>query len=100
VPIAVARDRHRVDREHRASAGAQAGDQQPPVGLDRHRDRVFSVVAGLGQQLQQDREPRRVVADAPLRELFSVSVDQRDVVMILGPVDTAEHCRHRVPLRR
>ena len=55
---------------------------------------VVRAVAGLGQQLQQRGEPGRVVADPALGQQRAVLVDQGDVVMVLGPVDPAEH-RHR-----
>jgi hypothetical protein len=64
VPVPVAGHRHRVDRVDGAAGGAQARDQQPARGLDRHRDRVPGGVAVLGQQAQQLREPGRVIADA------------------------------------
>jgi hypothetical protein len=44
----------------------------------------------LGEQLCQRREPGEVVADPPLRQLPAAVVDDRDVVMTLGPIDPAE----------
>jgi hypothetical protein len=41
VPVTVAGHRHRVDGVDLPAGRAQAGDQQPARGLDRHRDRVF-----------------------------------------------------------
>jgi hypothetical protein len=64
------------------------------AGLDRHRDRIVRAVPGLDQQVQQCGEPGRIVVDPTLGHQGAVLVDQRDVVMVLGPVDPAEH-RHR-----
>jgi len=58
--------------------------------------RRVRITASLDQQLQQRSEPGRVVADPPLGQQSAVLVDQRDVVMVLGPVDSAEH-RHQDP---
>ena len=63
VPVPVAGHRHRVDGVDRAAGGAQAGNEQPAGCLDGHRDRGFGAVAVLGEQVQQRREPGRVVAD-------------------------------------
>jgi hypothetical protein len=38
VPAAVAAHHLRVDRIHLVASGHQRPDQQPPVGLDPHRD--------------------------------------------------------------
>jgi hypothetical protein len=95
VPVPIPRHGHRVDRVDRASGGAQTGHQQAVAGLDRHRDRCVGSVPGVGQQLQQGGEPGRVVTDSPFDQQGPVLVDQRYVVMVLGPVDPAEH-RHRL----
>jgi hypothetical protein len=75
VAVAVARDRHRVDRVHRSPGGPQAGHQQPAAGLDRHRNRLLAGVAGVAQQLQQLGETGRVVGDPPLGHQLPVGVD-------------------------
>jgi hypothetical protein len=67
------------------------------AGLDRHRDRCLRSVARVGQQLQQRGESGRVVADAALGQQGAILVDQRDVVMVLGPVNPAEHRHRTVP---
>jgi len=72
MPVPVAGHRHRVDGVDGAAGGAQARDQQPAGGLDRHRDRVFGGVAVPGQQAQQLREPGRVVADAAAGQQLAV----------------------------
>jgi hypothetical protein len=54
------------------------------------------MVPDLDQQLQQRAEPGRVVADPPPGQQGAVLVDQCNVVMVLGPVDPAEH-RHQDP---
>jgi hypothetical protein len=89
VAIAVAVHGLGVDRVHLAAGGAQAGHQQASVGLDRHGNGVLGAVAGLGQQRQQQPEPGRVVADAPLAGDVSFGIDQRHVVVVFGPVDAA-----------
>jgi hypothetical protein len=102
------RHRHRIscarrsgdlgtDREHFPTCESQAGDQQTATGLDRHRDRIVRAVAGVGQELQQQREPGGVVADAPLGQQRSFRVDQGHVMMIFGPVDAAKHSQECCP---
>ncbi len=100
VPVPVAGHRHRVDRVDLAAGAAQAGGQQPARGLDRHRDRVLGAVAVLGQQAQQLGQPGRVVADPAAGQQRAVPVYQGDVVVVLGPVDAAEHIhKHSSPCR-
>jgi hypothetical protein len=89
VPFPVAGHSHRVDREHRAPSRAQRGHQQPPRGLDRDRDQILGAVAGGGEHLGQRAESGRVVTDALLGHQFSGTVDDRDVVMAFGPVNSA-----------
>jgi hypothetical protein len=91
VPVAVAGHGHRVDRVDLPAAGAQARGQQPARGFDRHRDRGIGAVAVPGEQPQQGGQPGCVVADPPAGQQFAVPVDQGDVVVVLGPVDAAEH---------
>jgi hypothetical protein len=91
VPVPVAGDGHRVDRVDRAAGGAQAGGQQPAWCLDRHRHGVLARVAVPGEQVQQLREPGRVVADAAAGQQLPVPVHHGDVVVVFGPVDAAEH---------
>jgi hypothetical protein len=95
VPVPVAGHRHRVDGVDLAAGGAQARGQQPAGGLDRDRNRVFSGIAVLGEQSQQGREPGRVVADPAAGQQLAVPVRQGDVVVVLGPVDAAEHIHDR-----
>jgi hypothetical protein len=97
VPIAIARYRHRVDRIDFPSGGAQAGDQQATAGLDGHRDGIISTVAGVGEQGDQGGEAGCVVADPPLSNQCSLTVDQGEVVVGLGPVDATKHLQDRVP---
>jgi hypothetical protein len=49
-----------------------------------------SVLAVLGQQLEQRPESGAVVADTQLGHLIAVGVDQCHVVVVFRPVDTAE----------
>lgn len=91
MPLAVAGHRHRVDRIDRPGSFPQGGDQQPARGLDGHGDRILGGVAGLGQQREQLGEALQGVTDAALGEEFAFGVDQGDVVVSFGPVDSAEH---------
>jgi hypothetical protein len=93
VPVSVAGDGHRVDRVDLPAGGAQARDEQAAAGFDRDRDRRLGAVTGVGEQLQQQRESVRVVADTSLGDQLAVGVDERHVVMVFGPIDTAEHCQ-------
>ena len=85
----VPRGRQRVDRIDHPAGFAQGGHPQAAVGFDPHRDRMRGAVAGLGQQRQQRREPGRVVADPSARHHTPVVVDDGDVVMFCGPIDSA-----------
>jgi hypothetical protein len=98
VSVAVAGHGHRVDREHLAAGGAQAGHQQATTGFDRDRDRRVRRVAGVGEQLQQQPVAAHVVTDAPLGDQPAILVDEGHVVVVLGPVDSAEHAQPRTPL--
>ena len=89
MPVPVAGHRHRVDRVDGAAGGAQARDQQPAGGLDRHRDRVAGGVAVLAAA--SSTESPAVIADAAPGQQLATQVGQGDVVVIFGPVDTAEH---------
>jgi hypothetical protein len=101
VAFPIASGRKGVDPIDVPAGGLQAGDQQPPRGLDRDRDQLtptlaLSLVAVLaagavmlGEHGQQLGEPGRVVADPPLGHNRTVRGDQRDVVVVLGPVDPA-----------
>ena len=88
--------RQRVDRIDRPPGGAQHRDQQPARGLDRNRDRIRRAVPGRSEHGGQFREAICALADPPLGDQRAVAVDQRNVVMALGPVDAAIH-RHRCP---
>jgi hypothetical protein len=51
----------------------------------------------LGEQGQQLGEPGRVAGDSPLGYNGAVRSDQRDVVMVFGPVDPAGDLHRSVP---
>lgn len=89
VPFTVTGDGHRVDRVDPAPGGAQCGDHQTARGFDRDRDRILAGVTGLGQQCGEFGESGGVVADSLLGHEFSLVIDDRDVVMPFGPVDSA-----------
>jgi hypothetical protein len=88
--VAIARGSQRVDRVDLPSGCPRARDQQAARRLDRHRYGFLGTVAVAGQQLQQGVEASAVVTDPQLGQLGAVLIDQRDVVVVLGPVDTAE----------
>jgi hypothetical protein len=88
VPFPVARDRTRVDRIDREPGPGQRGHQQVLVGLDRDR-RVFRAAAVLGDQAQQRVESGCAGVDPGARQLQTLPVQQRDVVVRLGPVNPA-----------
>ena len=46
----------------------------------------------LGERVEQQRPAFGVVVDSSLQQHRSGVVDQGDVVMVVGPVDPAEHC--------
>jgi hypothetical protein len=52
----------------------------------------------LSEHGQQLGEPGRVVADPPLGYNGAIRGDQRDVVMVLSPVDSAGDLHRSVPL--
>ena len=93
VPGPVTRRRERVDCIDGAAGGAQRGNKQSVVGFDAHRDRVHGGVPGLGEQVQQTREPGRVVTDPGLHDHGSGVVDDGDIVVGFGPVDAAKQCQ-------
>ena len=81
------------------------------AGLNPHRDRVLGVVAGVGQHCRQFTESGDRLGNAPFGDQLTIGVHNRDVVMILGPVDpardhgqrssfVAESCWVRHPLAR
>jgi hypothetical protein len=91
VPVAVPRRGQRVDRVDPPAGAAQARHEQAPIGLDGHRNRRPGIVAVLGKQRQQLREPGGVVGDAAPPHHRPFGVNHRDVVMVVGPVNPAEH---------
>ena len=76
--------------EHRPPRRAQRSHQQPPRGLDRDRDRIIEAVASSGEHLGQHSESGRVITDALLGDQFSLTIDDRNIVMAFSPVDSAK----------
>jgi hypothetical protein len=98
--VAVACGGERVDGVDLPAGGSQACDQQAARGLDGHRYGVFRGVAVAGEQFQKGVESGTVVADAHLGQLSAVLVHQGDVMVVLGPVDSAEDlAQPRSPVR-
>jgi hypothetical protein len=48
----------------------------------------------LGEQVQQVLETRRVIADPEFAEQPGAGVNHRDIVVVLGPVDSAGCVHH------
>jgi hypothetical protein len=93
VPLAVAGDSHRVDREHWTASRSQRGDQQTAGSFDRHWDWLLAGVAEFGEQVGQFGEAGDILVDPLLRHQLAVDVDHGQVVMAFGPVDPAEQCQ-------
>jgi hypothetical protein len=89
----------RVDRVDRPTGRPQHRHQQPTRSLDRDRDRFLGAVARRGQDRGELPEAVQALLDPPLREELALAVNQRDVVMALGPVDAAVH-RHVISPRK
>ena len=89
IPCPIPRGRQRVDRIDHPAGFAQGGHPQAAIGFDPHRDRMLGAVTGLGQQRQQLRESGRVVADPCAGHHTPVVVDDGDIVMFCGPIDSA-----------
>lgn len=66
------------------------------TGLDGHRDGVIWGVAVLGEQIQQPPIAVSVVADALFRQQLSGVVDECDVMVIFGPVESAVHVQNQL----
>jgi hypothetical protein len=97
MPLPVAGYGHRVDRVDRAAGRAKGGDQQPARCLNGHRNRVLGTVPDLGQQRDEFGEALDGLDDAPPGEELTFVVEQRDIVMPLGPVDPARDLIQAVP---
>jgi hypothetical protein len=93
MPCPVAGGGQRVDRIDHPAGFAQRTHPQAAVGFDRYRDRMGGAIASLGQQPQQSREAGRVVGDPCAGHHTPVVVDDGDVVMLGGPIDSAEQAQ-------
>jgi hypothetical protein len=74
-------------------AARKPGHQQPAAGFDRHLQVPGRRVVQR-EKLEQAGQASRVVADSFGADDRPVFVDDRDVVVAFGPVDSAAHCRH------
>src|SRR5690242_7236402 len=97
MPFPVAGNGHGIDCVDRAPGRAKGGDQQPARCLNGHRNRVLGAVPDLGQQRDEFGEALDGLDDAPPGEELTFMVEQRDVVMPLGPVDPARDLIQAVP---
>lgn len=93
IPIAIPRDCERVDREYCTTGGSHAGHQQPGAGFNRDRQ-GFAVRVVLGQHSEQSAQSFGVIADPLGDQHHACLIDNRQVVMTLGPVDPARHRCH------
>jgi hypothetical protein len=98
VAVAVTIHRHRVDREHPIADLPQRVHEQAAIGLQRDPD----LAAGRSQtiqQLDQGAESGKIITDPLLGQHPTRQIDDRDVVVLLGPVDPAVnlHRRHVLP---
>ena len=59
------------------------------IGFDPDWDRIFGGVAGFGECLEQPGEPGSVVVDSSPAHDFAQVVEDREVVMVFGPIDSA-----------
>lgn len=91
---------HRIDGVDGAAGRPQAGDQETTAGLDGHRDGILRTVTVGGKHPNQLVEPCCRVIDASPGQQRSRLVDDGYVVMVAGPVDTAErsHSPHAFSL--
>ena len=103
VPLAVAGDRHRVDREHLVAGGPQR-DPRATVSLDPDHDPVGDLVQGqlrpvvggvLSQQRVQPGDALQPLGQPGPRQHPAVLVLHLHIVMIFRPVVADE--QHRVP---
>ncbi len=100
VPVAV--HRQRVDRQHPVARRDQRTHQQTPVDLDPngHRRLIFDLIThSTGDQVMELGDAGQVVADPALGRYPAVNVEDADIVMVLGPVDSHEQLHRHLPAR-
>src|SRR3546814_3061192 len=78
-----------VDLVDHPATCSECGDPQAVVGFDPDRDQVFGGVAGFGECLEQSGEPGGVVVDSSPAHDFAQVVEDCEVVMVFGPIDSA-----------
>lgn len=94
VALSVAGGGHRVDGVDGSPGRPQTGDEETTRGLDGDRDRHVRAVPVCDQQVKERIQAGEIIGDPRLGDDDSLSVDQRDVMVITGPVDAAGdgHC--------
>ena len=74
---------------HRPTRSDERRDKQTLGRLDRHRGQRIRSLPGRLQQLPQSGDPCRVVGYPRFANYNAIVVDDRNVVMVIGPVDPA-----------
>lgn len=87
IPGPVPRGGQRIDRVDHPATRTERGNPQAVIGFDPDRDQVLGGVAGFGECLEQSGEPGGVVADASAAHGVAQVVEDREVVMVFGPID-------------
>ena len=93
VALAIAGHGQWIDGIDGSPGGPQARHQQAARGLDRDRNGVFRVIALLSEQPEQLLIAIPIVRDALTGQQGASLINEGDVVVILRPIDPAEH-RH------
>ncbi|GAA2795272.1 hypothetical protein GCM10020219_078140 [Nonomuraea dietziae] len=87
--FAITGDSHGIDRVDLPASRTKRGDKQAAGCFDRNGNRGLWAVASLGKHGEQLVEAVDGLADALFGDQGAVLVDEGDVVVFLGPVDTA-----------
>jgi hypothetical protein len=93
VPVAITRDRERVDRIELIARGDQRLHPQAAIGLDPDHDLMRSLSMS-GDDLMERADPRQSLRQPPTRQRLASFVHQMHIVMIFCPVVPDE--QHRV----
>ena len=90
VPLAVARRRHRVDRQHRVAGRDQRADEQAAVGLGGHDHLRWISDVGC-DQLVEPADALQAIGQAAAAEPAAITVLDQHVMVGLRPVMTNKH---------
>jgi hypothetical protein len=89
MPVAVTRNRKRIDRGQRHPGRAQRSREQAFGGLDRDGDRFSVGLLLLGEHAHQLAESGCAVIDPHPDPLRACLVDDADIVVVFCPVNPA-----------